>query len=196
MAPPNLPLRAFIREQRALGSSTQQIAAAADVSVQRIRELTAALGLVSDREIAQQRRAYRVQAKRAAIVQRAVRRRAASADRFLPHGRSAEECWPWPGKRNSVTGYGMAYDPTVKRSVLAHRIAWRRVYGAIPEGLHVCHHCDNPPCVNPHHLFLGTAQDNIHDSMRKGRWLTERRRLATERKIAERKGGTNQRNTL
>jgi len=51
----------------------------------------------------------------------------------------------------------------------AHRVAWKLAYGEIPEGLHVLHHCDNPPCCNPKHLFIGTPKDNAQDRASKGR---------------------------
>jgi len=50
-----------------------------------------------------------------------------------------------------------------------HRHIWQKCFGEIPEGMCVCHTCDNPPCINPEHLFLGTNQDNIDDKLRKGR---------------------------
>lgn len=80
--------------------------------------------------------------------------------------RSIDECWEWHGAvgRN---GYGRfaAYG----RTGGAHRFSWHLYCGPIPAGLLVCHHCDNPKCVNPAHLFLGTQRDNIHDSVKKGR---------------------------
>jgi hypothetical protein len=58
----------------------------------------------------------------------------------------------------------------------AHRVAWIAANGPIPDGMYVLHRCDNPPCINPEHLFLGTPQQNTDDMHGKGRWKEPRRR--------------------
>ncbi len=77
-------------------------------------------------------------------------------------------CIIWNGYKNKSNGYGMTHDAE-NRSTYAHRIAWELANGPIPDGLWVLHKCDNPPCVNVEHLFLGTRQDNIDDMVSKGR---------------------------
>jgi len=76
------------------------------------------------------------------------------------------ECWNWTGAHFSK-GYGCVSLHGKQR--LAHRVAWTITNGSITDGLYVCHHCDNPNCCNPLHLFLGTAKDNRIDCIQKGR---------------------------
>ena len=70
------------------------------------------------------------------------------------------ECWPWLAHR-SARGYGRI--AIGRRSVGAHRVAWTITNGPIPSGKFILHHCDNPPCVNPLHLYVGTQADNVRD---------------------------------
>lgn len=87
-------------------------------------------------------------------------------ERFWNGVLKGEGCWEWQGYTNSG-GYGATWDKGV--SVLAHRASYTFTYGTIPEGMDVCHRCDNPKCVRPDHLFLGTGKDNIRDQIEKGR---------------------------
>lgn len=80
--------------------------------------------------------------------------------------RSGSFCWEWTAGKSSH-GYGTVW--LRGGSVGAHRVAYLLHYGAIPNNLFVCHVCDNPPCCNPTHLFVGTNGDNIRDKCEKGR---------------------------
>ena len=80
------------------------------------------------------------------------------------------ECWEWTGAR-MPRGYGRFRDG--ERTVYVHRFVWEQEYGPIPKGILVCHSCDNPPCVRPEHLFLGTQVDNMADMLYKhGHYLS------------------------
>lgn len=95
-------------------------------------------------------------------------------ERFDSHTRWAGECLEWVGTGQGVPvggkQYGCMWLPRPHKGlVMSHRLAWVRAKGAIPAGMCVLHSCDNPRCVNPSHLFLGTNMDNVADRQRKGR---------------------------
>jgi HNH endonuclease len=81
-------------------------------------------------------------------------------------------CWGWCGSLHS-DGYGLIgikrRAEGYRKNFYAHRVSWKMFRGPIPKGLFVLHKCDNPPCTNPKHLFLGTNKDNMIDCSRKGR---------------------------
>jgi hypothetical protein len=89
-------------------------------------------------------------------------------DRFWRKVDRQGDCWEWQASRDGL-GYGFFRVANGESMKKAHRVAWELTYGAIPDGLIVCHRCDNPPCVNPEHLFLGTWQDNVDDRVAKNR---------------------------
>lgn len=88
------------------------------------------------------------------------------AERFWSKVEKTDGCWLWRCARSNY-GYGrFAFEG---KNGHAHRVAWLLVKGTIPPGMYVLHKCDNPPCCNPDHLFLGTHLDNIADRCAKGR---------------------------
>lgn len=90
-------------------------------------------------------------------------------DRFWAKVNKTDGCWLWTGFLGQ-NGYGrISRGGRYGKDDGAHRISWELHFGPIPDDMWVCHHCDNPACVRPDHLFLGRARDNVADKIRKGR---------------------------
>jgi hypothetical protein len=107
------------------------------------------------------------------------------AERFLrnlPRPRADDACWEWVGARHA-TGYGALNVDGVVRT--AHRLSWEHFNGPIPVGAHVLHRCDNPPCCNPAHLFLGDAKANSADKHAKNRANVQRGEKSGKAKLTE-----------
>jgi hypothetical protein len=90
----------------------------------------------------------------------------ATLERFYSKALVGDGCWEWTAAKNK-SGYGRFGVHGVNK--LAHRVAYWLEHGEIPEGMHVLHRCDNPSCIRPGHLFLGTDLDNSVDMAAKGR---------------------------
>lgn len=88
-------------------------------------------------------------------------------ERFWSKVKKTRGCWLWIAGKNK-RGYGWFRDSNGE-SRLAHRVSWELVNGVVPDGLLVLHTCDNPSCVRPDHLFIGTHRDNVRDMIEKGR---------------------------
>lgn len=96
------------------------------------------------------------------------------------------QCWPWQGAK-SAPRRGLAYGKIAVDGVThyVHRVVWAMTYGPVPDGMRVLHTCDNPPCCNPAHLFLGTHADNMRDREAKGRHNAPRGSGHAEAKLTE-----------
>ena len=110
------------------------------------------------------------------------------ADRFWARVKKApegsDECWLWTGKPLK-SGYGQIQSRGISNVPLyTHRVAWELTFGPIPEGKHVLHSCDNPPCCRPDHLFLGDQVVNNIDRQAKGRTAAGERNGARTRREA------------
>ena len=102
--------------------------------------------------------------------------------------RGPDDCWEWTA--GCVSGYGAIRSSShangIRGTMLkAPRVSWELHRGPNPNGLHVCHHCDNPPCVNPAHLFLGTPADNARDRDSKKRRRQPKGGLNGRAKLSE-----------
>lgn len=86
--------------------------------------------------------------------------------------RGEDDCWPWKGATQAALGYGhftVRLGAGKRQHVGAHRFSWSIANGPIPDGAQILHSCDNPPCVNPRHLRLGSFDANMADRHAKGR---------------------------
>jgi len=95
--------------------------------------------------------------------------------RFWAKVKISGGCWEWQANRNPF-GYGQIRIEGIPRN--SHRVSWELAHGPIPPKMRVLHKCDNPPCVRPDHLFLGTQADNMRDMVAKGRGLTAEQQAA------------------
>lgn len=126
-------------------------------------------------------------------------RKVTAQARFWSKVKTGPDCWEWQAGAATNNGYGRFWISKERGHEVAHRYSWELQNGPVPDGMSVCHHCDNPLCVRPDHLFLGTHAENIQDAVGKGKIATLspgdvrlvrglRRRGLTQQEVAERLG--------
>lgn len=91
------------------------------------------------------------------------------AERFWEKVKKSRGCWEWTAATRAF-GYGMFVVKKGQAPRSAHRLSWEFAFGPIPDKQQVLHKCDNPKCVRPDHLFLGSQKDNVRDCRKKKRW--------------------------
>lgn len=96
-------------------------------------------------------------------------------ERFWEKVNKTKTCWIWVGSR-SREGHGQIRSPISKKIISAHRWSYEHSFGEFDKKLCILHKCDNPPCVRPDHLFIGTQQDNMRDCLEKGRYFNQRKK--------------------